>query len=281
MNAKKTHSGALLCPNCRKLVSRSAPACPYCGLKNPGSPLKNNLLTRGTSGEQMIRLIIVANIVLFVLSLLIDFRPSQMSMSPFSFLSPSNNSLLVLGSTGTIPLFHLHRWWTLVAASFLHGSLLHILFNMLALNRLGPLVIQEFGVKRMVVIYSLSGVIGYLVSAFVGIRLTIGASAAVCGLIGAMLFYGWHRGGAYGKAVFSQLSGWAVGIALFGFALPGINNWGHGGGMAAGFLLAMLLGYSERRKETFVHSAFAAVCLGVTGLVLLWSCVNGLLFLLM
>ena len=76
-----------------------------------------------------------------------------------------------------------------------------------------------------------------------------------------MLYYGKHRGGTYGSAVFSQIGGWALGLALFGFIVPGINNWGHGGGMAAGFLLAMLLGYRERTRETIYHKIFAVVCM--------------------
>lgn len=273
-------NNSLLCPNCRKLISRSVDHCPYCGLKKPGSFLKDNFLTRGKGGEESIlRLILICNVIMFGLSVLIDFSPSALSGHPFHFLSPTNNSLLVLGSTGSIPLFHLQRWWTLISASYLHGSLLHIVFNMIALHQLGPLVVREFGGRRLVILYTLSGVFGYLLSSFVGVRLTIGASAAVCGLIGAMLYYGKFRGGTYGNAVFSQLGGWAVGIALFGFMVPGINNWGHGGGMVAGFLLAALLGYKEKKPEKFSDTVFAGCCVGVTGLVLAWSCLNGLVFL--
>ena len=272
---------SLLCPNCRKLVSRSAAACPYCGLKKPGSILKDNFLTRGKGGEDsIIRLIMLCSIVMYVLSILVDLRPSAFSGHPLNFLAPSNNSLLVLGSSGTIPLFQLGRWWTLIAATYLHGSLLHIVFNMIALHQLGPLVIREFGGRRLVVLYTLTGVAGYLVSSLVGVRFTIGASASVCGLIGAMLYYGKFRGGTYGQAVFSQLGGWALGIALFGFMVPGINNWGHGGGMAAGFLLAAVLGYKEKRSEKFSDTVLAACCVVVTGLVLVWSGLNGFLFFL-
>lgn len=273
-------NNALLCPNCRKLISRSMDECPYCHLRNPGSPLKKNPLTGGASPDDVIRLLLIVNGVMFALSILIDMRPGAFSASPFDFLSPSGRSLLVLGSTGSYPVFGLHRWWTLVSASYLHGSLLHLLFNMIALKQIGPLVIREFGANRMVLIYTLSGIGGYVVSSLMGVRLTIGASAAVCGLIGAMLFYGKHRGGNYGQAVFSQIGGWAVGIALFGFLVPGINNWGHGGGMAAGFLLALVLGYGERKQETIVHKASASVCLVGTGLILAWSFLNGALFLL-
>jgi len=272
---------SLLCPNCRRLVSRSAPECPHCGLKNPGSIWKDNIFTRGSADQGgILRVILVANIAMFVISLVIDPRPSAFSSSPFNFLSPSNNSLLVLGSTGTIPLFQLNRWWSLVAASYLHGSLLHIIFNMIALHQLGPLLIREYGPSRMFIIYTLSGIGGYLISTMFGVRFTIGASAAVCGLIGAALYYGKSRGGSYGNAVYSQIGGWAIGIFIFGFLVPGINNFGHAGGMLIGVLAGFILGYRERVQEKMGHKFLNMVCVIGTAIVLLWSLVNGAIFLL-
>jgi len=250
-------------------------------MKNPGSIWKDNIFTRSAGGESgILRTILIANIVMFVLSVVIDLRPATLSGSPFNFLSPSSDSLLVLGSTGTIPLFQLHRWWSLVAASYLHGSLLHIVFNMIALHQLGPLILREYGIDRMFAIYTLSGIGGYLISALFGVRFTIGASAAVCGLIGAALYYGKSRGGAYGNAIYSQIGGWALGIFLFGFMVPGINNFGHAGGMLSGALAGYILGYRERSRDTFGHKVLSTVCIIGTVIVLLWSVVNGLMFLL-
>lgn len=278
-SVKKRNS--LLCPNCRKLVSRDAEQCHSCGLKKPGSVLNDNIFTRETTGKwDILRLILVANICMFVASLLIDLHPSVFSGSPFSMLSPSSNSLFALGSTGAIPLFQYNRWWTLISASYLHGSLLHIAFNMIALHQLGPLLIREYGTSRMITIYTLSGIGGYLISAFFGVPRTIGASAAVCGLIGAALYYGKSRGGSYGNAVYSQIGGWAITIFLFGFMIPGINNWGHGGGMLTGAALGYFLGYRDRAKDTIGHKYVSMACIACTLAVLSWSLVNGALFLL-
>lgn len=263
------------------LIGRMEPVCPHCGLKRPGSIWKNNVFTQAADdGEQVIKLILFSNIVMYILSIVIDLRFVAFSGSPFNLLSPSQTSLQVLGETGTIPLFQLHFWWTLISASYLHGSLLHIAFNMIALYQIGPLLIREYGGSRMFAIYTLSGIGGYLISAFMGVRFTIGASAAVCGLIGAALYYGKSRGGAFGNAVYSQLSGWALSIFVFGFFVPGINNWGHGGGMATGAAVAFLLGYRERVRDTLAHTLLGVACLVATGLVLLWSALNGVLFLL-
>jgi rhomboid protease GluP len=279
-SSKKRNS--ILCPNCRRLVSISAPACPSCGLKKPGSLLNNNIFTRGTDTDGgVVRIIIAVNIVMFVLSLVLDLRPSAFSGSPFALLSPSSRSLLVLGSTGTVPLFQMGNWWSLISASYLHGGLLHILFNMIALYQLGPLLIREYGTSRMLAIYTLSGIGGYFISAFFGVRFTIGASAAVCGLIGAALYYGKSRGGSYGNAVYSQIGGWALTIFLFGFMVPGINNWGHGGGMLAGAAVGYLLGYRDRSKEKIWHKYLSMACIVCTCLVLLWSVTRGMLFLIL
>ncbi len=276
----KTQKNSQLCPGCRKLISRSEPVCPYCGLKKPASRLKNNILVAGLSnGDQLIKIIIAVNVIMFILSILIDPRRGSFNFSPFSFLSPSNQSLLVLGSTGTVPVLQLHRWWTLLAANYLHGGLLHIVFNMLALRQLAPLVIQEFGINRTIILYTLGGVAGFIISTIAGVYFTIGASAALCSLIGALLYYGKSRGGIYGQNIFSQIGGWAIGIGIFGFLVPGINNWGHGGGMLAGALLGFLLSYTDKKREKFGHKVLAMACLGATALVLLWSCLNGILFL--
>jgi rhomboid protease GluP len=233
-----------------------------------------------TDGDQLVSIIIAVNVGLFFLSILIDPRTGSLNFSPFHFLSPSNQSLLVLGSTGTIPVYQLNRWWTLLAASYLHGGLLHIVFNMLALRQLAPLVIQEYGINRMVILYTISGVGGFFLSTLAGVRFTIGASAALCGLIGALLYYGKSRGGIYGQNIFRQIGGWAIGIGIFGFMIPGINNWGHGGGMLTGVVLGYLLGYVDKNREKFSHKIAAMICLAATCLILLWSGLNGLLFLL-
>lgn len=272
---------SLLCPDCRKLVGKSAKECPYCGLKRPGSIWNDNIFSRGSSKKQAIlRVVIYANVVMFALSLLIDLRPSSFSGSPFNFLSPSSSSLLVLGSTGTVPLFQFGRWWTLISASYLHGSLMHIVFNMIALHQLGPLIIKEYGTNRFVAIYTLSGIGGYLISSFFGVRFTIGASAAVCGLIGAALYYGRSRGGVYGKAIYSQIGGWAATIFVFGFIVPGINNWGHAGGMLSGALAGVLLGYVDRGREKSVHRFVSIACVVFTVLALSFSLFSGALFIL-
>lgn len=270
---------AVLCPNCRKLVSSDEHKCPYCGQPGPGAGWRQTLFMRGlNSPEQFVRVLVWTNGGMFLLSLLMGARQLNMSFNPLGFLSPNSDILLVLGATGTIPIDQLHRWWSLISANYLHGGLLHIIFNMMAVRQLAPFVIREFGLYRMFSIYTLGGVFGFWISYMAGVKMTIGASAALCALIGASLYYGKNRGGTYGQAVYRQVSGWVIGLFLFGFLIPGINNWGHGGGILGGILLAYFLGYHERKKETIGHK-YLAVCLGVvTAAVLAWAVITGVYY---
>lgn len=267
-----TEKKSMLCPNCRKLISSDEPACPYCGLKNPGSWWKSGLGgSLLANPADAVNIIIYINIAFFVLSLLINPSRIGMSGNPLAFLSPSDNSLFALGATGTIPIRLFHRWWTLGSASFLHGGILHIAFNMLALRQLGPFVIFEYGLNRFIIIYLLTGVAGFVLSTLAGIPFTIGASASICGLIGAILYYGKSRGGIYGQAIYKQATGWVVGLIVMGLLLPGINNWAHGGGVIAGVLLGLLLKYNDREPETILDRMVSMLCILATALVLAWS----------
>ncbi|MBU4259192.1 MAG: rhomboid family intramembrane serine protease [Desulfobacteraceae bacterium] len=277
MTSRKKSS--ILCPNCRKLISTDELRCPYCGISKPGSWWKNNLLTQGvSSADQIIKAIIYANIGMYIISLLFNSRLPGLSFNPFYILSPENRSLLFLGATGTVPVNNVHGWWTLVSANYLHGGILHILFNMFAFRQIALLVSREYGVYRMFIIYALSGIIGFRISYLAGVTFTIGASAAICGLIGAALYYGKSRGGAYGQAIYRQIGGWALGIMLFGFVVPGINNWGHGGGIFAGAILGFFMGYNERTKEGLLHKILAGTCAIITVIVLCWAIGSGFFY---
>jgi len=268
---------SLLCPRCRKLISSDEPECPHCGLKRPGSRWLSSFIWRLNSGTlDPIRILIYINVAFFLLSLFFSLSATRISPNPLMFLSPSNSSLFSLGATGTLPVGHYGRWWTLISASFLHGGILHLFFNMAALSQLGPFVLREYGFNRFLLIYIGAGIVGFLLSCAVGIIFTIGASASLCGLIGAILFYGKSRGGYYGEAIYRQATGWIVGLVLFGLLMPGINNWAHGGGLVAGILLGFLLRYEERFEETSLQQTLGAGCMLLTASILLWAVMRAL-----
>lgn len=267
---------SILCPKCRKLISMDEPQCPYCGTPKPGAWWKSRFNIRRE--DFPIRAVIFINVGMYIISLLFNPWNPELSLNPFTFLSPDNHSLLLLGATGTIPILRFDRWWTLVTANFLHGNLLHIFFNMMAFRQLAYFVLREYGAHRFIALYILSGIVGFWVSYLANVRFTLGASAAVCGLIGATLYYGKSRGGTYGKAIYKQIGGWVIGIFAFGFLVPGINNWAHGGGIAAGVILGFLLGYRERMREMFWHRYLAFGCGMVSVAALAWAVTSSIYY---
>ena len=129
-----------------------------------------------------------------------------MGGSLFSMLGPGSRSLFLFGASGAIPVFVYDRWWTVLSAGWLHGGALHILFNLMWVRNLGPAVEDLYGAARMIIIYTIAGVGGFLLSSFAGAyipplpflrgaQFTIGASAPIFGLLGALVHYG-KRGGS-------------------------------------------------------------------------------------
>ena len=227
------------------------------------------------SSGRVLKTIISINIFMFVVSLIYSGKQVTISLNPFYMLTPSVDTLTFLGATGRLPILKFDAWWSLVTANWLHGGILHILFNMLALQTVAPMVIREFGISRMFAIYTLSGIIGFTFSFLGNVTLTVGASAGLCGLIGALWYYGQARGGQWGRMVYRQTSGWLITLGLFGFFLPNIDNWGHAGGFLGGILTGWLLKYIEKRKETLFDHTLAASLAGVTLFFLVRSVVQG------
>ena len=270
---------SLLCPNCKKLISVSEKMCPYCGTRNPAAWWKNNIWTRGFNDPYvLIKSIIGINVSIYVISLLLNPRGFGLALNPLTFLSPSGQILELLGATGKVPIDAFQRYWTLISANYLHGGILHIFFNMAAFRQLGLLVAREYGAYRMFIIYTLGGVIGFFISYLAAVPWTIGASASVCSLAGALLYYGKSRGGIYGHSIYKQISIWVIILFLFGILVPMINNWGHAGGIASGIGLGFLLGYRERKKENLFHKLLAGGCAVLTLLVLGWAVLSGIFY---
>ncbi len=268
---------SILCPNCRKLISADESMCPYCNILRPGSKFKNNIFVSGISDPKQLALAVIwLNVGMYVLSLICSGTQIGLTMNPLGALSPSNESIIVLGATGTIPIDRFARWWTLLSANYLHGSLLHIFFNMMMFWQLVPMAIKEYGTHRMITIYTIGGIVGYMASYFSGTYYSLGASASVCALVGCLLYFGKSRGGQYGQTLYSQLFGWVISLVIFGILFPRIDNWAHGGGLAAGIALGWLLGYEEKIREKMIHKTIGTVCVVSTIGVLLWAVTSGI-----
>lgn len=265
--------GAIICPNCGKLINANAKECIHCGYKNPGrkgfNPISQYL------NVEFIQLITIFCVVIFIFSILLDPSNLFKQHGLLNLLAPSTYILDKLGMTGSYAMKH-GRWWTLITAIYLHGSLLHILFNVLWIRHLGPVVEDFFSSSRLIIIFTISGVAGFFVSNIMGISFTIGASGSIFGLLGALIYYGRNRGGVFGEAIFRQLMGWAILLFIFGFLMSGINNFAHGGGFIGGYLSAKILGYNEKKPETLLHKNLAAITIIITIISFILAFWNGL-----
>lgn len=108
---------------------------------------------------------------------------------------------------------------------------------MMILMDIGPVVEELYGSARFFFLYTVTGAVGFFISAQFGGHPSLGASAPILGLIGLMIAVTTRRDGSHMQQLRSRLISWVVSIFIFGFLVPGVDNWAHGGGLAAGFLL--------------------------------------------
>ena len=174
--------GAILCPSCGRLTNADAPVCLACGRRNPGMWGFAGPLRMVFRSLDFTNAVTVACIALYIVSLVFDPRAALRPRGMLGVFSPSLDALLTLGAAGAIP-WELGRWWTLLTAIYLHGGLLHILFNVLWIRQLGPAVQEVYGPARLVVIFTVAGVVGFVASNTLGVPFTIGASGSIFGLL--------------------------------------------------------------------------------------------------
>jgi rhomboid protease GluP len=271
-------TGSVVCASCGSLVGVNDDRCYSCGRRNPGLWGFGPALRRFGNDLGFLSLVLYGCCGLYVISLLLTVATGGhlFSGSVFSLLGPNQYSLVLLGASGAGPVFGAGRWWSVLSAGWLHGGLLHILFNMMWVRQLGPAVADMYGAARMIIIYTIAGASGFLLSSFMfrylpipllgGGYLTIGASAPIFGLLGALVYYG-RRGGS--SLVRSEALGYALTMGVFGLIMPGIDNAAHLGGFAGGYFAGMWL--DPLKRERMDHFVGAAICLLATLLSIIWS----------
>ncbi|MFQ5652321.1 MAG: rhomboid family intramembrane serine protease [bacterium] len=262
--ADEKNLGAIMCPNCGRLISARAERCIYCDTRKPNLWGFSSVLRALFGGQtSLIPVIVTACVSLYVLSLLLD--PSSISQSTgiLGLLPPSFSVLKKLGMTGVLPITY-GRWWTLITAIYLHGSLLHIVFNVLWIRQLGPQVEELYGISRSFLIFTIAGIVGFVVSSLAKHAYTLGASGSIFGLLGALVYYGRKRGGTFGAAILRHWGQWAAVLFILGFFVPIIDNYAHGGGFVGGYLAANALGFVELKRESRSNQMLALGALGLT-----------------
>jgi len=269
-------TGSVLCPSCGQLVGVNDPQCLSCGRRNPGMWGFAALL-RNVAGDDMgiTMFVMWACGALYLATLAVDFE----GMS--GLLNPSNRSVFLFGASGYIPVFRFGRWWSVLSAGWLHGGVLHIALNMMAVRDLLPGVAHLYGPARTVIVYSVASVTGFAASSGAALLplpeklrggvLTLGASAAIFGLIGALAWYG-RRGGS--TLIQEHAKRMAIGGFVFGFLMPGIDNWAHLGGFVGGYLAARIL--DPLKPERGDHMVIAVLCMLLQAAAILVSVVTAL-----
>jgi len=237
-----------LCPACGTLVGATATKCHQCGANMTFSfaAASKSLGRWMPQTSPVTYALLTICCVMFMLSMIITARTQ-------GFGSPGGGPLGVLTNLGgiatqvnyrlgaSLPLaYNIGQPWRFITAIFLHGSILHLVFNMWVLMDIGPMVEELYGSARYLFLFVATGAAGYLLSSFVG-NLSVGASGSLLGLIGALLAATTGRRNLAAQALRSSLIRWLVYIGVLGLIMRGTDNFAHLGGLAAGYLLGRIM----------------------------------------
>lgn len=234
-----------LCPACGTLVGSGAGRCHQCGASMTFSlAAASRSLGRLLPQTSPVSYgILGLCCILYGVSLL-----STINRSGFQAPSGGFGALFGLGGISGPVLFRmglsgpfdLVQPWRLITAIFLHGSLLHIGFNMWVLMDLAPTIEELYGSARFLFVFIVTGMAGYLLSATTG-HFSVGASGSLLGMVGLLLALTTGRHNVAMRMLRSQLLYWLAYIVVMGILMPGIDNYAHIGGFVAGFLLGKVM----------------------------------------
>ncbi|HYL64678.1 MAG TPA: rhomboid family intramembrane serine protease [Candidatus Methylomirabilis sp.] len=259
-----------ICPACGSLVGINATKCHQCGTNLRFSTAALGKKFAGIFGDHptpVTTSLLVANILMLGVSWM-ALTAAGGGGGLAILWGLGGETQYRLGSSFPYSIFYMNEWWRLVTAMFLHGGLIHIGFNMTALMQLGPPLEELYGSSRYFFLYVLTGAFGFLVSAFTNHH-SLGASGALLGLVGAMLAITTKRGGAFMRDLRSRLISSVVLLFVIGLMPIGIDNYAHGGGLAAGFVLGKI--FADRQPASAGERKRAYVLGWLAGLVVLAS----------
>ncbi len=259
-----------MCPNCRAFITTDDKICPYCQFTVGPKAVERRTPADALGGliphaRFTTMLILLINTGLYI-AMVLHTQASSQGIS-FDFDDPH---LLVDFGAKFGPLMVQGEWWRLVTAGFLHGGILHILMNMWVLFDLGAQTEESYGTSRYLSIYFVATVLGFLASFLWAPReLSVGASAGICGLIGAMIALGVRDRSSWGTEIRRFYTRYVVYLLLFGLIGPligmNIDNAAHLGGLAGGFAVGYVCGtpsYSQTVER--IWQGVAAICIALT-----------------
>ena len=240
-----------MCPQCRAFITTKDKVCPYCNeevtpravdRRDEGGTFLGGLIPQA---RFLTMIILVINFGLYIATAIYSMRGGEGGA-----MNIDGRTLFDFGAKYP-PAIAAGQWWRLVTAGFLHGGLIHILMNSWSFLTLGALAEEAFGASRMLVIYFCSTVFGFYLSYLGSPALSIGASAAIFGLIGAMIAISIKEPLRYGHMKRTFI-GWAMFGVVYLFLNLRIDNYAHFGGLVAGFATAYLAG-TPRAEGSFTE----------------------------
>ena len=261
-----------MCPHCRAFITTNDKTCPYCN-EAVGPRAVDRRSTSPIGG--LIPQVRFNTVIILVINFGLYLATSLYSMNAGrgSAMTLDGYTLIDFGAMYSPFIHGGGQWWRLVTAGFLHGGLLHILMNSWVLFDLGAQVEELYGASRMLTIYFISSVCGFYLSSMLKPGPSIGASAALCGLIGAMIALGVRDRSGFGAAIRAVYVRWLIYILVFSF-LPGVDMAAHVGGFAGGFGVAYLAGdprYTKPATETLWRiSSFCCILLTAASFLMMY-----------
>jgi len=257
-----------MCPNCRAFITTKDKVCPYCDVK-----LGQRAVDRRSPADALgglipaarftTAVILMINFGLFLVTAVYSMRQGNAS----AFMGIDGRTLLLFGAKHGMLVLGEGDWWRLITAGFLHGGIFHIFMNSWVLFDLGTTVEEFYGTRRMLVIYFCSTITGFLASCFWNPGISVGASAALFGLIGAMIALGVRERSTLGAAIKRMYVRWAIYGMVFGLLIPMLDNAAHFGGLAGGFAVGYLAGtprlVEDWRENVWRYAAYACVVLTI------------------
>ncbi len=223
--------------------------CPYCGTVQDKAN-KNCFNCGRALGPQFLQVLRRFGLVAFNLGsvstfltagILITYLRTVLAQGGFDFFQIDGQVLLAFGANWGF-LIHEGQWWRYSTYIFLHAGIMHLFFNLFALQQLGPQIEEVFGKGRMLFFFMATGIVAGVGSGLVHPgALSIGASGSLMGLCGLFTGWGQRDGTPTGKALRDMGLTWCLYTVVFGFVI-GADNAAH----VAGFIGGVALGFFSK-----------------------------------
>lgn len=162
-----------------------------------------------------------------------------------NFIDSNTNVLVFLGAKVNY-LIARGEYYRLITCMFLHGGIMHLLLNMFALYSLGPFIEKIYGKIRYLIIYFLAGIVSSIFSYMFSSAVSIGASGAIFGLLGAALIFAMKMKDRIGKGFITNIVSVILINLFMGLSMSNVDNFGHLGGLIGGSAITLLLGVGKR-----------------------------------